>query len=204
MNTALFFDTETTGLPDFKAPSDSPQQPYVTQIAAELCVEETGEVLSSINFLIKPEGWTVPEDVAALTGITTEKCEKYGFPIAAILPLFMNMWKQSTVRVAHNESFDMRIIRIAMMRDEAFKHHADAWKAGSRFCTCDASKMIVNLPPSPKMVQAGMNTPKAPKLTEAYLHFFGEELDGAHNAMVDVHGCKRVYYALRKTEEVAA
>jgi DNA polymerase-3 subunit epsilon len=37
---------------------------------------------------------------------------------------------------------------------------------------------------------------KWPKLTDAYMHFFGEELDGAHDALVDVRGCQRVHLHL--------
>ena len=36
MNLALFYDTETTGLPDFKAPSEAQHQPHIVQLAALL------------------------------------------------------------------------------------------------------------------------------------------------------------------------
>lgn len=205
MKTILIYDTETTGLPLFKEPSDHPDQPYITQLAAELCIEETGEVMGSMNVLIKPEGWTITDEITALTGITMEKAERFGFPIGDVLPYFIDMWSKANLhRVAHNESFDMRMIRIAMMRDMVFKHDADAWKQAPAFCTCINSTAIVNLPPTQKMIDIGKTTPKPPKLTEAYEFFFGKTLDGAHNAMIDVQGCKEVYYALRKTEEVAA
>lgn len=205
MNTILIYDTETTGLPLFKEPSDHPGQPYITQLAAELCVEETGEVLGSMNVLIDPRGiWTIPEDVALLTGITTEKAARFGVGPRTALEIFLQLWHEADVRVAHNESFDMRMIRIAMMRDENYKAHADDWKAGSAFCTCVNSTAIVNLPPTEKMKASGKHTPKPPKLTEAYEFFFGKTLDGAHNAMIDVQGCKEVYYALRNRTAIAA
>lgn len=34
MNPALFFDTETTGLPLFEQPSEDPRQPHIVQLAA--------------------------------------------------------------------------------------------------------------------------------------------------------------------------
>jgi len=50
---------------------------------------------------------------------------------------------------------------------------------------------------------AGINKPKPPKLEECIRHFFGEELDGAHDAMVDVVACRRVFFHLRTLERAA-
>ncbi len=48
---ALAYDTETTGLPDWNKPSDDPGQPRITQLAAELFDDETGEVLAGFHTL---------------------------------------------------------------------------------------------------------------------------------------------------------
>lgn len=200
MKTILIYDTETTGLPVWNLPSEHPSQPYITQIAAELCNEETGDVLASMDFLIKPNGWTIPDEVAALTGITTEKADAFGIEISVALPLFLTLWKLATLhRVAHNESFDMRMVRIAIMRDSGFSGAlADNWKEAPAFCTCSSSTNIVNLPPTEKMKAAGRNNPKPPNLTEAYRHFTGLELVNAHNAAVDIMACKAVYFGIKK------
>ena len=53
------------------------------------------------------------------------------------------------------------------------------------------------------MRAAGFNKPKSPKLEECIEHFFGEKLSGAHDAMVDVGACKRVYFNLKALERQA-
>lgn len=195
--TALFFDTETTGLPVFSSPSEDPCQPRITQIAAELVNLDSREVLGAMNMLIKPDGWEIPEDVTAITGITTEKAIAFGVPIELALPVFLRLWNAATVhRVAHNETFDMRMVRIELKRSGKYSdEYADNWKASPAFCTCSSTIKIVNAPPTPKMVAAGRKGPKSPNLAEAYLHFTGKTLVGAHNAQVDIMACKEVYFA---------
>lgn len=72
------------------------------------------------------------------------------------------------------------------------------------YCTCTKSTPILKLPPTEKMKAAGMNGPKSAGLAECIKHFFNEELTGAHDAMVDVRACARVYYALHVHEAGAA
>ena len=194
---ALIYDTETTGLPDWNKPSEDPSQPRITQLCAELIDDETEEVFAGLHTLIKPDGWMIPEDLEKLTGITTAKAQAVGMPITAALDAFLSMWERCELRVAHNESFDMRMVRIEIFRDGGSEGFADKWKAGKAFCTQAQSQKIVNLPPTQKMINAGFNKPKPPSLTECYRHFFGEDLVGAHDALVDARACARVYQHLK-------
>ena len=202
---ALFFDTETTGLPNWSAPSEDPSQPRITQLCAELVDDDTGEVYAGLNTLIQPDGWTIPEELEKLTGITNEKARAVGTPMDCALPVFMHLWARCDVRVAHNESFDMRMVRIELMRHAAFASAMapgmvtmpDYWKAGAAFCTQVKSTPILKLPPTPKMIAAGRHHHKSVNLAEAYKHFTGKDLDGAHNAAVDVMACKAVYFAIK-------
>ena len=59
-----------------------------------------------------------------------------------------------------------------------------------RFCTMKSTTDICRIP-SPR---GGY---KWPKLGEAYKHFFGEELQGAHDAMNDVRAAMRIYFHLK-------
>lgn len=47
------------------------------------------------------------------------------------------------------------------------------------------------------MIAAGRRHHKSANLGEAYKHFTGNELAGAHNALVDVQACMAVYFAIK-------
>jgi DNA polymerase III subunit epsilon len=197
MKPILFYDTETNGLPLWKEPSSHPGQPHITQLAAELFDADSGRTLAFMDVLIHPDEWNIPEDLQALTGITNELVQRFGHPIDDALGMFIQMWVEADVRVAHNESFDQRMVRIEAARifKETHGFHED-WKAGEVFCTQTNSVSILNLPPTAKMLAAGFNKPKSPNLGEAYEYFTGKKLEGAHNAAVDLAACKAVYFGI--------
>ncbi|WDZ97941.1 exonuclease domain-containing protein [Herbaspirillum sp. WKF16] len=198
MRTALFYDTETTGIPEYNLPSDDPVQPHIIQLAADLVDLDTRRSIAAINTLIKPTSWVVPAEVEALTGITTERAAMFGLDIRVVLPMFLSLWNMATeYRVAHGEQFDNRITRIAIKRDGSFSDaFADQWKKAPAFCTCQEAKTIVNLPPSEKMAARGMKGPKLPNLGEAYKFFTGQDLQDAHDAAADVAACKVVFFGI--------
>lgn len=213
MKTILFYDTETTGLPLWNLPSEHPDQPRVVQLAAELCVEETGDTLQQMNMIILPDGWTIPDDVAAVHGITTERAMAEGIAADLAVAHFIDMWTEADQRAGHNESFDMRMLRIELMRHGFYSMQtigtppvpfADYWKAAPAYCTQGNSVKILNLPPTPKMVAARRKGPKSPNLGEAYQFFTGQPLEGAHDAMNDVRAAKAVYYGIKAHHAQAA
>ncbi|WP_337058189.1 3'-5' exonuclease [Pseudomonas sp. USHLN015] len=193
--TLYTFDTETNGLPDWKAPSEAPHQPHIVDIAACLYTPE-GQLLDSFEALIRPDGWTIPDEVAAIHGITTERAMDEGIPEAEALEQFLAFHRRAEMRVAHNLSFDDRILRIALKRfhgDEV----AEAFKGGNSYCTMRKSTDIVRLPPTAAMRAAKRFHFKSPTLGETYQHFFKEELVGAHRAMTDTKACARIYFAIQ-------
>ncbi len=193
----FFYDTETTGLPDFKAPSDAPQQPHVVQFAGILIDPVTRIERASIDLIVKPDGWTIPDEVAAIHGITNEIAEACGVGERTVADLFLGLRKQATIEVAHNISFDRRIMRIAMLRHLGMtREEIEASEKGAQFCTMRTATPILNLPPTDRMVGAGFNKPKPPKLSECIKHLFDEDFDGAHNALNDVRACARLYFRL--------
>lgn len=198
MTTAIFFDTETSGLPLFSEPSEHPAQPHIVQLAACLVDLDTRKTLASMDVIIKPDGWTIPDEVAAIHGITTEKAMDLGVHEDLALEMFMGMWA-GRLRIAHNESFDARIIRIAQHRFTTVcdDQQRDNWKAGKTECTQILSTPILKLPPTAKMRAAGRNHHKSANLGEAYKFFTGKDLVDAHSAMADVQACMAVYFAIK-------
>lgn len=187
MTHAIFFDTETTGLPLFKEPSEHQGQPHIAQLAACLVDTTTRKTVASMDVIIRPEDWTIPEEVTAIHGITTAQALAVGVPEVLAVQMLLALWARADFKVGHNESFDTRIVRIAQLRNPAAfsEAQAEAWKAGKAECTCYMARPHTKLEKN-----------KLPKLGEAYRHFFGKELDGAHSAMADTQACMAIYFAM--------
>lgn len=209
------YDTETTGLPDWNQPSESEQQPHLVEIAA-LLFDGTTEI-DRFHTIVRPDGWTIPDEVAQIHGITTERAMDEGIPEPEAVARFLSLHAQSDLRVAHNESFDARILRIAikryghgangwdMLTQDERDAIADAFKARPAYCTSNAAKPLMKLPPTPKMLASPRfrNSYKQPNLQEAHQHFLGESFEGAHGALADAEACARVYFAMTKVPAAA-
>lgn len=196
MKHALFFDTETTSLPLWGEPSDDPRQPHIVQLAAKLVNLENFRVLSAMSTIVKPSGWVIPTDTIEVHGIDNHTANDFGIPEISAVGKFWGMYELCDLVVAHNASFDDRIIRIALKRffpDPKEPSWADVWKEKPRFCTAKESTQILKLPPTARM-RGGF---KKPKLSEAYSFFTNKNLMGAHDALVDVDACIEVYKGIQ-------
>ena len=183
----LFFDTETTNLPNFRAKPDDPSQPHIVQLGAILC-DPARKVVAELNLLVLPEGWTIAPEAQAIHGISPEQATRYGLRIATVARLFAQFVKRAELLVAHNISFDKLLVLAELLRLNE-EQAAVEFQDKPTFCTMQATTPICKLP-------GKFDSYKWPKLTEAYRHLLGKELDCAHDAMADVRGCMEVYYAL--------
>lgn len=200
MDLKLFYDFETTGFPLYSEPSGDPRQPHITQVGARLVdvSSPTLTVISTIDLIVKPEGWIIPDEVAALNGITTDYALAAGIPEICALEALHELWRRANERVAHNESFDARIGRIAIKRLMGDDDFADEWKAAPAYCTMRAATNHVQVP------KAKGNGWKQPSLSEAFRHFTGREHTGAHRALADVDASMAVYLGIRCAEAPVA
>lgn len=193
----LFFDTETTGFLDDRLPLDHEAQPYIVQLAAQLC-QDDGEPVAGFCFIVAP-GVPIPERAAAVHGITDGKAAQFGVSAEFALSAFTHLYQRADLICAHNIKFDKGIVEVAIAR-----HYGKTMPLRKPlFCTMEAASPVIKLPPTEKMRAAGFDKPKPPKLEECVRHFFNEELAGAHDAMIDLTACRRVYLHL-KSLEVAA
>lgn len=184
----LFYDTETTGLPDWKSPSEAEHQPHIVEIGAAL-LDADFNVVEQYEAIIKPDGWVISEEMTAIHGISHERAMDEGVDEKVAVEAFLALHAKGSLRVGHNVSFDDRILRIALKRylDD---NTAEAFKAAPKLCTMWESKQIVKAPFKDKR---GV---KNPNLAEAYKFFTGEDIADAHRAMGDVLSTIAVYKGL--------
>lgn len=196
----LFFDTETTGLPDYKMPAEWEGQPRICQLGA-IVTDRDGRVKAEANLLIKPDGWTIPPAASAIHGISQSDAERYGLTIRGALSIFGRLMGMAEVLVAHNLKFDLFLLEIEAARTDLTRVAFDFPKGC--YCTMTHASHVLQLPPTKRMQDCGFSKFKSPNLQEAHRHFFGRDFEGAHDAMADVRACREVFFALKKLEETA-
>lgn len=204
----LIYDTETTGFPIFKEPSEGPNQPHIVELAA-LLYDDSGHLIDKMHRIVRPDGWVIPDEAAEIHKITTERAMDEGVPEHEVIAEFHALQQRADLRAAHNETFDQRIMRIGfkrfgdgrptylVMTQEEKDAVAEAFKLRPAYCTAKASTKACNLPPTEKMIAKNMRFPKTPTMAEAYFHYTQEKLEGAHNALVDALACARVYFLIQ-------
>lgn len=180
MNLALFYDTETTGFLK-KAGWDAPDQPHVVQIAAALVDLVSRKTVASMDVIIKPDGWEVPESASNVHGITTEEALRVGIDAPVALDMLLALWGGGRLRVGHNEPFDAGIVGVAVTRYGPDAMLRD-WRDGPGECTMRR--------------YADVHHCGWPKLAHAYEKLTGKPMVNAHTAMADVQACIAVYFAL--------
>lgn len=183
----LFFDTETTGLPgNYDAPiSDLENWPRLVQLAW-LTYDKNGKKIDGSGFIIKPEGFTIPEQASNIHGITTEQALTKGEDLKNILLNFAEVIKESKIIVAHNISFDEKIIGAEFLRKKIVHDLSES----IRVCTKEEATDYCQIP--------GNYGYKWPRLAELHVKLFGEDFEGAHDALADVEACARCFFELCK------
>ncbi len=182
----LFFDTETTGLPkNWKAPlTDLANWPRLVQIAW-LQYDSTGKRVVERDYIIKPQGFTIPADASRIHKITTEKAMAEGVALRDVLEEFSGLIDQSNVLVAHNISFDEKIVGAEFLRENMENRLLQA----DKICTMDVSTDYCKLP--------GKYGYKWPKLSELHFKLFNADFEEAHNASVDIDACAKCFWELK-------
>ncbi len=187
-----FFDTETTGLINWRAGVGHISQPDMVQLAMltlDMSAPEESQLMHAINVIVKPEK-PISAEAAAIHGITQEKADRVGIPRRLAVSMFHNMLKYTDLVVAHNTDFDTKML------ENAYAFEGIQYPRYQTYCTMKATTNICKIPHlNPNR---GRNDAfKWPKLIEAYKIMVDEEgFDGAHDAMVDVIACSKLFKVL--------
>jgi DNA polymerase-3 subunit epsilon len=108
------FDTETTGLFDDRAADDAPHQPRLVRIACGLYDDEVE--VSMFDLTIRPEGFTISEDVSRIHGITHRRAVEIGVPVRTALSAAINLARVSNTILAYGLDFDQRVVAAELRR----------------------------------------------------------------------------------------
>jgi len=190
----LVFDTETTGLPkNWKAPiTDTDNWPRMVQLAWQ-CHDIDGKFLFAKNHVITPDGYTIPDDVVAVHGITTEIAHEKGIPLKEALEDFMADVAKSKFIIGHNVTFDNNIVGCELVRSEMDEQ---ALVNAPSLDTMTSSKEFCNLKRNGQL--------KNPTLTELHIKLFTVPFEEAHNAAADVEATTRCFLELVRVGALSA
>ena len=189
-NRLLFFDTETTGLPsDYNAPStDLPNWPRLVQISW-IVSDDMGEIISKENHIVKPNGFTIPDDVAKIHGITTEKALEIGENLEEVLNHFWEDVQKSDIIIGHNVSFDESVVEAEFYRIGENHVFSFNYSICTKLVSTDYCKI-----PNPWNDKEY----KWPKLSELYYKLFNKELVDAHDSAIDVQATFDCFWRLKE------
>ena len=184
----LFFDTETTGIPnDYKAPcTNTDNWPRLIQLGW-LLTDAAGRILSEGNHIVRPDGFEIPKAASDVHGITTEFALENGKSLLDVIFAFGADLNQSDCVVGHNLDYDLHIVGAEYVR---LGYDSRIMFARPTLCTMQATIQFCNIP--------GRFGPKWPKLMELYTKLFGQGFDGAHDAMADIRATKDCFFELLK------
>jgi DNA polymerase III epsilon subunit-like protein len=183
----LFFDTETTGLPRrWGAPvTELDNWPRLVQLAY-IAYDADGNLLRSVDTLVKPVGFVIPEEAAKIHGVTTERALKEGRDLLEVLKEFRALLDGTRYLIAHNMGYDEKIIGAEFLRNGM----TDIPPSVIKICTMHSTTEYCEMP--------GARGYKWPKLAELHRKLFEADFEGAHNALADVSATAKCFWELRK------
>lgn len=188
----LIFDTETTGLPqNWNAPiTDTQNWPRCIQIAWQLH-DVYGNLIEHADYIIKPDGFTIPLNSENIHGISTDLALKEGIPLLEVLNKFNQAIAKTTFIVGHNVTFDLNVMGCEFHRLQT----PTPLNELSILDTCTESTASLC------QLSGGRGGKfKFPTLTELYFFLFKESFEEAHNATADVEATTRCFLELIRLE----
>lgn len=187
----LGIDTETTGLFRYGegVRADDEGQPRMCALAAILVTDLSEDGFAIVHsedhdLLVKPDGWTVEPEALAINGLTQERLEAEGKPIADVLAVLNGLFDRATVVTGFNVNFDLKVTRAEYRRADLPDRYGDVPK----LCTMFAAKSALKV--------------RSIKLGGAVEELLKRPHDGAHTAMADCRAALDLYFELRRREQL--
>jgi len=109
----LIFDTETTGLFDFKKDYKHPSQPHLVELGMQLYQDR--ELIASISILVRAKA-EVSKEALKVNQLTEKMLDDFGMPPELAMSLFLFYMHRADRLVAHNYEFDKMIVMTQLYR----------------------------------------------------------------------------------------
>lgn len=184
----LFFDSETTGkAKDINAPVENLSNwPRLVQLAWQV-YDDNQNLIEEYDFIIKPNGFTIPLHASEIHKITTEKAILIGSDLIQVLNKFHASVSRVDLLIAHNFSFDFGVVGAEFLRNNFknilnTKDHICTMKSSTDFCKIN-----------------GPYGYKWPTLQELYFKLFNDSFN-AHNALDDIKATARCFWKLENLD----
>lgn len=184
----LFFDTETTGLPQrYDAPSSDLDNWSCRLVQLSWIMEdESRTLISQGDFIIKPEGFEIPKESSDVHGITTEIALEKGLDLKKAVYYFLGACRMADVVIGHNVGYDMHVVGAELIRTWG-KDYIES------IPTIDTMRESIDYCKIP-----GRYGFKFPKLMELYTKLFGKGFENAHNSFADITATEECYWELKR------
>ena len=198
----IIIDTETTGLPKSRGYGHTPNYTELNnykdcrlvQIAWIICDNE-GDIKSQKSFLIKPNGFVVPESATKIHKITNKNAVDNGIPfelMVAELSESIKYWKPTKI-IAHNLKFDINVLLSELHRNN-YQTMIEVINLMKGICTMETGKPLCNIICNNRRGEYV----KFPSLPELYKYLFEVDMEVKHEALYDTQKCLECYIELRK------
>ena len=192
----LFFDTETTGVIP-RGLEHSPlnyaqQYPRIVQLSWQV---RDGNKVKEGDFIIKPDGFAIPDEAAAVHGITTERAIAEGVEYKTAFLKFFADLKWADEICAHNANFDKGVLIAEYVR---MTDRARAAKFAMFIKNITLHDTMILTKDYVGARFSNGNPGKFPRLEELYAKLFNGESFPAHNSMEDVRALAKCFFECRK------
>ncbi len=192
----LISDTETTGLPTEKNPSiyDTSKWPHVIQLSYIVYDTETNDIIT-----VEDDYINISDDVVIEPGsqkihnISREMITEKGILIRDALEKFNKFASLSDLLVAHNVSFDKRMLFVEGIRNKIRMNVHDT------YCTMKNSVELCNIE---RTWPNGDVYIKYPTLSELHNKLFNKIPKNTHNALIDILLCMRCFVKIELNTDI--
>ena len=186
-NDYLLFKVNTTGLPrKYNAPAgDVNNWPRVVQLAW-IVIDKRGNSIESTDFIIKPEGYTIPYNAAKIHGISNQIALDNGVYLQSVLNIFNDLLYTTKHAVAYNLSFDEKVLTAEYIRKNITT-------------TLPYKKKISLMSVATDLCQIqGPYGFKFPRLSELYQKLFQQPYSITNDALMDLKATEKCFREMQR------